>query len=585
MKILVLGNGFDLDHNLPTSYISFLHFCNSVLDMDNPNLLENLTEVQLTYIDILKDNPEIKDTFLCFIKNNHLLNYFNNRLEKQGENWIDFEREIKSIITEFKCIDYELKQSNCYKVTTDSKHKVHQVLDDLGLSCIDRNDWDENTLKTIHKDLCRNLNNFSHALEYYITVFINTTCVDGISPDIVEFDADKVISFNYSDTYERMYGGVRWNEVVDHVHGVANSNFDKDSSIILGVTSLEENMHSSYVEFEKYFQRISKKTGNEYRKWLQSMAGIKGSIEIMFFGHSLDSADSDIIKDLICNENATIFIYYHNAKAHQQIVANLIEILGKEQLINYVSGQKPKIQFVLQEKHQNDNTAGLEITRDIRNLYRMYLSNNTDVENLLLKIKKKINEKNIAYFYSQKKTISLFEALKYNEIDITCRESFLEISKCLAYEKSKNGRLKFYNEEYWYDHTLDGDDIPCDKETSMLINEINACNEQRFKQVQERKIYSKILNLKRSEEIKSALLELFTEDNPTEEYWEQLNEFIYLMLNNKMLEEALAMLRKEQTTIFVKSKIKHFINTYHDCCFNDNYNRQMANNYYYEEDM
>lgn len=57
------------------------------------------------------------------------------------------------------------------------------------------------------------------------------------------------------------------------------------------------------------------------------------------------------------------------------------------------------------------------------------------------------------------------------------------------------------------------------------------------------------------------------------------------MLNNKMLEEALAMLRKEQTTIFVKSKIKHFINTYHDCCFNDNYNRQMANNYYYEEDM
>lgn len=35
MKILVLGNGFDLDHNLPTSYMDFLHFCNYVLEMDS----------------------------------------------------------------------------------------------------------------------------------------------------------------------------------------------------------------------------------------------------------------------------------------------------------------------------------------------------------------------------------------------------------------------------------------------------------------------------------------------------------------------------------------------------------------------
>ena len=32
MKILVLGNGFDLDHDLPTSYYDFMNFCNKVLN-------------------------------------------------------------------------------------------------------------------------------------------------------------------------------------------------------------------------------------------------------------------------------------------------------------------------------------------------------------------------------------------------------------------------------------------------------------------------------------------------------------------------------------------------------------------------
>lgn len=35
MKILVIGNGFDIDHGLATSYREFLNFCNAVLNLDN----------------------------------------------------------------------------------------------------------------------------------------------------------------------------------------------------------------------------------------------------------------------------------------------------------------------------------------------------------------------------------------------------------------------------------------------------------------------------------------------------------------------------------------------------------------------
>ena len=31
MKILLLGNGFDLEHKLPTTYRDFLDFCKSVI--------------------------------------------------------------------------------------------------------------------------------------------------------------------------------------------------------------------------------------------------------------------------------------------------------------------------------------------------------------------------------------------------------------------------------------------------------------------------------------------------------------------------------------------------------------------------
>ena len=283
MKILVLGNGFDLDHNLPTSYMDFLNFCNYVLDIDNldsPTIL-NLKPTQIRYAEFLRTCEPVKNTFVAFLKNNHLLNYFNAKAVTQGENWIDFEREIKSIINEFKVIELKLKQSNQYSYHTDSNHKLHQILQDLGLNYVDRESWNEISLLVTHKDLCYSLNNFSKALEYYISVFVNETPLEGVAPDIIDFDANKVLTFNYSNTYERLYGGVRWDESVDHVHGLAIGNLDKEPNIILGITTREESLQNYYVEFEKYFQRITKRTGNEYKKWLQQRKGINEKIEVM----------------------------------------------------------------------------------------------------------------------------------------------------------------------------------------------------------------------------------------------------------------------------------------------------------------
>ena len=577
----MLGNGFDVDHSLPTSYKDFLNFCNYALHMDILKAVpsEKMTEVQCEYAKVLKENKEVRETFLTFIKDNPLLNYFTIEYERQGNDWIDFEREIKNIITEFRLLEYNLSQSSRYSITTDTSHIIHEILEKLGLSNLDNESWNDSALAYVHKLLCNALNNFSYALEYYIYVFVNSTPINSISPDIIEFDADRVLTFNYSDTYERVYGGVRWGEIVDHVHGIAVSNFE-EPNIILGITRNGHDLAANnYVEFEKYFQRITKKTGNEYSKWLTERDAREKGIEIMFFGHSLDASDSDIIEDLIRNDKSKITILYHNQKALQNIVANLTEIIGKDDLIAAVSGHSPKIVFKQQQKRKDNNTAGIEIERDVRNLYKLYLFDDNFIELLLKKIERKITEKDLSYFSNQRKAIDLFEGLRYANVNKYDSKTFFDICKQLEFEKSKKGKLIRYNYDEWYGETAYGLEIKCDAETKVLIDLVNKDNETRIKLLDEKKPYANIQAMQTSTEIKNALIEIFSESNPTKKYWKELSVLIESMAENKLFEEALKLVNQETLTISAQAKLKHFEYEYEEYCVNLDYARQMAKDY------
>lgn len=591
MKILVLGNGFDLDHNLPTSYTDFLNFCNYVLE-DTPEAFEKLNPIQKGYAENLQTRDFEKNIILPFLENNYLLKYFNTKVVTRGENWIDFEREIKSIVNEFKVIEFEFKRSNEYSYYTPKDYKVHQILQDLGLDFLVERTWNESSIvwnessiAKVHNVLCDSLNKFSFVLKYYISAFINETPVEGVSPDIIDFDANKVLTFNYSNTYERIYGGVRWNGSIDHVHGVAIGSLYDEPNIILGITTLDENLQNYYVEFEKYFQRIIKKTGNEYKEWLQRGKETNEKIEIMFFGHSLDATDSDIIRELIYCDNSVVKIYYYDEQAYQQIVANLIEIIGKDSLIDFVSRAIPKIEFVKQRKHRVNNTAGMEITRDTRTLYKIHTLSNHNIDELQLKLKRKVEEKDLSYFYSQRKAISLFEALKYQGLEFARQDDFFAICEELNFERKKNGKLEFYDEEEWYDITPWNEVISCNKETSHLIKRINKSNKKRFQEAEPTKPYAKILTLESSEEMRDFLIGLFKEKNPNETYWKQLEELFGLMYKNILFEDALKLIKQETLPLPVRSKFIHFENAYYEHCFNNDSAKQRAEAYQHEENI
>lgn len=70
---------------------------------------------------------------------------------------------------------------------------------------------------------------------------------------------------------------------------------------------------------------------------------------LYIFGHSLDITDKDILKSLILNDNVQTKIFYHNEEAHAKQIANLVKVIGQDELIKRTGGSTKTIKFVPQQ--------------------------------------------------------------------------------------------------------------------------------------------------------------------------------------------------------------------------------------------
>lgn len=70
---------------------------------------------------------------------------------------------------------------------------------------------------------------------------------------------------------------------------------------------------------------------------------------LYIFGHSLDITDKDILKSLILNNNVHTMIFYHNEETHAKQIANLVKVIGQDELIRRTGGSTKTIEFKQQE--------------------------------------------------------------------------------------------------------------------------------------------------------------------------------------------------------------------------------------------
>lgn len=426
MNILVIGNGFDLAHGLPTKYGDFLEWVKvieQVVKIKNGDTLANVDwgNINFQIKELIINNKMYgnKGIFsqeqICneLLNDNCWIEYFLQCDMYQKENWIDFESEISRVI---KSVDDDMKSNGFGENTVVSELPVpsfvEKFLNDFVLLEEERemcaseeirkmeeeegtrwnigktsdylkkyienhpfeNLKEEITYKQLIVRLENDLDKLIRALEIYLAEYVNVINDTEECKAIQWVNPDCVLSFNYSNTYERLYGNgkkIQYN----YIHGKADINNTVESNkMVLGIDEYLDsdrmNEEISFISFKKYYQRIYKGTGCEYRDWIYKMKESAKSFELKLrseypvqipfikftndarhnlyiFGHSLDITDQDILRELILNDNVYTTIFYLDKNDLKRKIANLVKVIKQDELIRRTGGSTKTIEFKL----------------------------------------------------------------------------------------------------------------------------------------------------------------------------------------------------------------------------------------------
>lgn len=303
------------------------------------------------------------------------------------ENWIDFEIEISNII---RSLDNDMK-SNDESLDDSVDQCSNFFLNNIFCSFLDEMKPKMSTYRMIRDELLDNLNKLIRALEIYLTEYVEKIEIQKKSPDIKNLEIDHVLSFNYTDTFEKIYRNSKKIEY-DYIHGKADIRNTIDSNnMVLGIDEYlpedRRNKETEFIAFKKFYQRIYKQTGSEYKDWIDIIIQENDSYienirqhqidldknrgmgsegyrtrkelkelkhnppkhNLYIFGHSLDVTDKDILRDLILNDNIYTTIYYPDKDELGRKIANLVKVIGQDELIRRTGGSTKTIEFKQQQ--------------------------------------------------------------------------------------------------------------------------------------------------------------------------------------------------------------------------------------------
>ena len=419
MELLIIGNGFDLAHNLPTKYTDFLRYCKGYSE-NTP-----ISEIQ-----------ELSAEFISLLSYNIWFAYFQKSITDldDAKTWIDFEKEIAEVISSVDNAKPLVECAHYFNAPSEFTLDFHDnVTDKLEQFLSSFCTLDTKIQKYIVKQneitntkafidfIYLQLRSFARAFEIYCLH------VNSISPpeQIVTYEQKKqiakakvevdcctkkardasgyastkadvprlekirneaamklnslttqvcpndylgmskfdcVLSFNYTNTYERLYG----NETTEYcfVHGKAQRN-SLNTNVVFGIDDElqrgEESKDFTFVRFKKYYQRIIFRNGSEYKDWLSSPKNHAQGVRVHIVGHSLDKTDHDVLYEFFDDECVRVIIYYYSEIDYEDKVQKTIQLLaykgrnGRDELIRRIHGSKWSIKFV----NQYDDKEGL----------------------------------------------------------------------------------------------------------------------------------------------------------------------------------------------------------------------------------
>lgn len=293
MNILVIGNGFDLAHGLPTKYGDFLEVIegfNSIIksqDIMMKGCLACTAKPKYKFLEkFIFNEISLCNEFRNLVENNIWIDYFLHNPMYQKENWIDFENEISKVI---QSLDNDMhgQSSDCnnqgghtnniddivYGLSNEFLRKVYSK----NIEAVEPFHVDISkgrSFRTIRDRLFGDLNKLIRAFEIYLTEYVEEIEIKKKSPDIEELKIDHVLSFNYTHTFSKLYKRERIEKsdsvIFDYIHGEANiDNSIESNNMVIGIDEYlsddRKDKDIEFIAFKKYYQRIYKQTGCKYK--------------------------------------------------------------------------------------------------------------------------------------------------------------------------------------------------------------------------------------------------------------------------------------------------------------------------------
>lgn len=334
-------------------------------------------------VDVIDDLIQMAGTknyeWLLKIRSNLFFDFINEFKDKLGEKWSSIELIISDIAEAIAYVKKHLEENSQIiewrstddltklkkKFITKSNYIAFKVV----IACLSGyrfiytdSGWQQ-IVDVCNEECIQALEELTDYLEFYLT-YLDKLDFDSeqrivkqdSSLDAIEgLENAKVLTFNYTDTTNRLFGIPEEN--THFIHGRIDFTRKQKliNTMVFGIEDKEEkteNINPDLISYQKFYQRIIKETGSDYRKFFATIEDSDNlrlkpidDMNIIVFGHSVDPLDKEIFIncfDLAQKRGGKYkFIFnYYDEKAKREIVKNLTIILGKERMISLTAEQK-----------------------------------------------------------------------------------------------------------------------------------------------------------------------------------------------------------------------------------------------------
>lgn len=317
---MVIGNGFDKAHGLNTEYFDFLQWA-----YDNRQMGEKYGEhMGKTCIEGMYIKQQVPgfnlheywqyglyDPNIAERYNTAHLPVFAKTLFKAHQSWIDLENNFAS----------------CLRPPTFSfggEEHNFTVLNAL---------FTEFLLPKFEQYIAEVINN--------VPVALSRLSVPSI---------DSVLSFNYSNTFERLYSDQYPNAKICYINGKAQTSV-AHSNIVFGCDCFEySEKGKDKREYDKAFQRALKNTCDAYKRWF--LPADYSWKHIFIVGHSLGETDWNILRPMITAPGSITKVYYHTEDSRRELIYNMMGMVGKENLNQREISFRPISELITHQEKQ-----------------------------------------------------------------------------------------------------------------------------------------------------------------------------------------------------------------------------------------